>query len=160
MKTRSLALAGAVALVLGACATVGLRRGGVNIDDTYIEIHPGTQISLNDQKALAKILSKYENKIYWVENISKEVTDTGDLKCVYVAQTFLNEVSEAESTGTSYSAIQIGARPYQGSKCENVHHTPSLHHTPNIHKLTPEDYRKCKALVTEVTPILQKYSRN
>ena len=71
MRTRSLVLTGAVALALGACATVGLRRAGVNINDTYVEIYPGTQISPDDQKDLVKILSKYEKKLYWVEISTK-----------------------------------------------------------------------------------------
>ena len=171
MKTRSLALAGAVALVLGACA--GLYRGGVNINDTYIEIHPGTQISRDDQAKLLTILSKYKNKLYWVENLNNKV-DVGALSCVYVQETLLDELLKADNVaGTSYSAIQIGARPYQGThgECDNVHHTPNphisslhhtpfLHHTPNPHlaKLTPADYDKSRALVKEVTPILQKYT--
>src|SRR5437762_13584370 len=112
MKTRSLVLAGTVALVLGACATLGLRSGGVNIDDTYIEIHPGTQISPDDQKDLARILSKYKNKLYWVENIDR--VPEGELNCVYVDNTLLNEMLQSYSAGTSYSAIQIGARPTKG----------------------------------------------
>ncbi len=174
MRTRSLVLTGAVVLVLGACATVGLRRGGVNIDDTYIEIHPGTQISPDDQKDLAKILGKYEKKLYWVENINN-VADLGSLKCVFVDNTLLDELLQSYSAGTSYSAIQIGARTTKGN-CDNVHNTPNAHNTPNTHQtpnthaalvhhtpnphsqLTPADYDKSRALVKEVTPILQKYT--
>src|SRR5437667_9928967 len=169
MRTRSLVLAGAVALVLCACATVALRRGGVSIDDNYIEIHPGTQISPDDQKDLAKILGKYEKKLYWVENINN-VADLGSLKCVFVDNTLLDELLQSYSAGTSYSAIQIGARTTKGN-CDNVHNTPNahntpnthqtpnthaalVHHTPNPHPLTARDYDKSRALVKEVTPIL------
>jgi len=159
---------------------VGLRRG-VKIDDTYIEIYPGTQISPDDQKNLAKILSKYEKKLYWVENINNKA-DAGELNCVYVDNTLLDELLQSYSAGTSYSAIQIGARPTMGN-CDNVHHTPYAHHTPNTHNtpnthqtanahhtpyahhtpnphspLTPADYDKSRALVKAVTPILQKYT--
>jgi hypothetical protein len=168
MRTRSLVLTGTVVLVLGACATVGLRRGGVNIDDAYIEIRPGTQISADDQKELAKVLNKYEKKIYWVENINN-VAERGELSCVFVDNTLLNELLQSYSAGTSYSAIQIGARPTKGN-CDIVHHTPNphtsslhhtpfLHHTPNPHsQLSQADYYKSRALVKEVTPILQKYT--
>ena len=61
------------------------------------------------EKDLAEKLRKYENKIYWVENINKpSITNTGSLSCVYVDGTFLDEVSQAEASGISYSAIQIG----------------------------------------------------
>ena len=79
---------------MGACATVGLRRGGVNIDDTYIEIHPGTQISPDDQKDLAKILGKYEKKLYWVENINNKA-GAGELSCVFVDNTLLDELLQS-----------------------------------------------------------------
>ncbi len=173
MRTRSLVLAGAVALVLCACATVALRRGGVSIDDNYIEIHPGTQISPDDQKDLGKILGKYDKKLYWVENINKKA-GAGELSCVYVDNTLLNELLQSYTAGTSYSAIQIGARTTKGN-CDNVHNTPNahntpnthqtpnthaalVHHTPNPHPLTARDYDKSRALVKEVTPILQKYT--
>ena len=173
MKTRSLVLAGGVVLALAACVTGN--HSGVNINDTYIEIHPGTQISPDDQKNLTKILSKYEKKLYWVENINKKA-DTGELSCVYVDNTLLNELLQSENVGTSYSAIQIGARPSMGN-CDNVHNTPNAHNTPNTHQtanahqtrfphhtpslhvaLTATDYDKSRALVNEVTPILQKYT--
>ena len=150
-------------------------RGGVNIDDTYIEIRPGTKIDPGDQTKLLTILGKYKKKLYWVADISNRA-EVGTLSCVYVNETLLDEVSKdwTAGTGTSYSAIQIGGRPTK-SNCDNTHntpnvhstenvqHTPFLHHTPVLHttsstSLTPEDYKKSRALVKEVTPILEKYS--
>ena len=58
MKTRPqlLLLAGAAVLALGACATLELRKGGVSLHEAYIEIHPGTNISMEDEKQLDRIL--------------------------------------------------------------------------------------------------------
>ncbi len=113
-------------------------RGGVNIDDTYIEIRPGTKIDSNDQAKLLTILSKYKNKLYWVENIDNKAEAEGRLDCVYVQQTLLDDVLKSWRTGTSYSAIQIGARPKGNG--DNTHHTPNpndhaayLQHTPFLH---------------------------
>jgi hypothetical protein len=169
MKTPLLVLAGTAVLALTACVTD--HGGGLNMNDTYIEIRPGTKIDPDGQIQLARILSNYKNKLYWVKNINNKA-EIGKLDCVYVDNTLLNEVLQSTyNAGTSYSAIQIGARPIA-----NVHHTPSLnhtphfnlaslHHTPCLHhtpvlnsQLTPDDYDKSRALVKEVTPILQKYS--
>ncbi len=168
MKTRSFVLAGAVVLALAACVTGN--HGGVNMNDTFIEIRPGTKIDPDDQIKLARILSKYENKLYWVKNINNK-DEIGELKCVYVDNILLNEVLQSSySDGTSYSPIQIGARPTKGNSdnvhhapnphLSSLHHTPCLHHTPNPHpsQMTPADYDKSRALVKEVTPILQKYT--
>ncbi len=169
MKTPPLVLAGAAALALSACM---IGRGGVNIDDTYIEIRPGTKIDPGDQTKLLTILGKYKKKLYWVADINNRA-EVGTLSCVYVNETLLDDVSKdwTAGTGISYSAIQIGGRPTK-SNCDNTHHTPNphttsmsqhtpfLHHTPNPHVsgLSPADYQKSRALVNEVKPILQKYS--
>lgn len=165
MKTPLLVLAGIAVLALTACIT---DNGGPNVNDTYVEIHPGTKIDPDGQIQLARILSKYENKLYWVKNIDK--APEGELDCVYVDKAFLNELLQSTyNAGTAYSFIQIGARPTRGI-CVKVHHTPSLHHTPVLHAaflhhtpnvsthLTPADYDKARALVREVAPILQKYT--
>ena len=162
MKTPLLVLAGTAVLALAACVT----SGNYGMNDTYIEIHPGTKIDPEGQIQLARILSKYENKLYWVKNIDKAAE--GELDCVYVDSAFLNELFTFNA-GRSYSFIQIGARPTKGI-CVKVHHTPNIHHTPVLHtaflhhtpvlhsQLAPADYDKSRALVKEVTPILQKYS--
>jgi hypothetical protein len=169
MKTRSLVLTGAVALTLGACATWGLHHGGVDIDDTYVEIHPGTHFSPDDTKALNKILSEYDRRLYWVANVNgPKITDSGKLSYVYVANILLDEVEKAATAGTSYSVIQIGARDHSPHVPDHSPHVPD--HSPHIpmmseHSPHPtsilnrEDYRKCTELVKRVTPILQKYSQ-
>jgi len=167
MKTPLLVLATAV-LALSGCNIGNLGSG--NAHDTYIEIPPGTQIPPDKQKELANILSKYDTRLYWVWDIDRK-PNRGDLSCVYVDKTLLNEVSKTITTGTAYSSIQIGARPNM-SNCDQIHHTPSthhtsrahhtpfLHHTPQTHSSTlkEQDYRQSRALVKEVTPILQKYT--
>lgn len=174
MKTPLLVLVGTTVVALAACVTSG-NHGGLNMTDAYIEIRPGTKIDPEGQIQLARILSNYNNKLYWVKNINNKA-EVGKLNCVYVDNTFLNEVLQSTyNAGTSYSAIQIGARPTNGDSnnghhTRNIHHTPNphlaaLHHTPCMHhtpvlhtQLTQADYDKSRALVKEVTPILQKYS--
>lgn len=173
MKTPLLVLAGAAVLVLGACAI--WNRGGVNIDDTYVEIRPGTNINGDDQAKLLTILTKYNNKLFWVEKIGSR-PEEGKLTCMFVHETLLDEVVKGWEVGTSYSSIQIGIRRTK-SNCDQTHHTPVMHftqnphqtqwsqhtpfdhHTPNPHLTSQKDYSDSTALVREVTPILEKYTR-
>ena len=128
----------------------------------------------DDQKDLAKILGKFEKKLYWVENINNKA-DAGELSCVFVDNTLLNELLQSRDAGTSYSAIRSGPdRPRVIAIMFITRRMPItlripirrqypsaalVHHTPNPHsQLTPADYDKSRALVKEVTPILQKYT--
>ena len=174
MKTPLLVLAAAI-VALSACEIYG-NRGGVNLGDTYVEIHPGTHFSPDDTKALNKILSEYDRRLYWVANVNgPKITDSGKLSYVYVNYPFLDEVEKAATAGTSYSVIQIGARYHSPHVPDHSPHVPdhSPHvpaHSPHIpvmsgHSphptsiLSREDYRKCTELVKRVTPILQNYSQ-
>src|SRR5205809_7607698 len=111
MKPHWLVLAGVVTLILAACATLGLRTGCVNIDDTYIEIHPGTNIAPTDEAALRKILSQYKSKLYWIRKKDRQnlINDEGKLSEIYINKALLDEQATGEQQGISYSAIQIGA---------------------------------------------------
>lgn len=183
MKTPLLVLAAAI-VALSACEIFG-NRGGVNLGDTYLEINPGTRFSPDDTKALNKILSEYDKKLYWVATVDgSKITDTGKLSYVYCNYPFLNEVAKAETDGISYSAIQIGARYHSPHVPDHSPHVPdhSPHvpmltthpsapaHSPHVPMMTQhsphptsvlsnDDYRKCTELVKRVTPILQNYSQ-
>lgn len=160
MKTRSLVLTGAVALTLGACATWGLHHGGVEIHDTYVEIHPGTHFSPDDTTALNKILSEYDRRLYWVASVNgPKITDSGKLSYVYVDNIFLDEVEKAATAGTSYSVIQIGAREHSphvpGHPAQVSDHSPHVpDHSPHVPDRSPHvpDHSPHVPMMSEHSP--------
>jgi len=189
MKTRPqlLFLAGAAALALGACATtLALKRGGVCLQQAYIAIHPGTKISPEDEAQLYNILRQYKSSLYKIKTTANDqMTTRGSLKDVYIKPNLLAEA--ANSSGVSYSALQIGMaersshvdqvnhpdRTCHVEHTNHIEHTQNVEHTKNIEhtsivehtrsveaKINPSDYAKCVELVRRVTPILKKYSRN
>jgi hypothetical protein len=188
MKTRPLLflLAGAAALALGACATLSLKRGGVCLQEAYIAIHPGTNISPQDEAQLDHILRQYKSSLYKIKKTQNgQMTTRGRLKDVYIKPDLLAEV--ANSGGVSYWALQIGMAErsshidhadHPDKTChvehtnhiehtsniehtQNVEHTQNIEHTQNVEsQISPKDYAKCVELVRRVTPILRKYSRN
>src|SRR5207247_557510 len=187
MKTRSLVLTGAFALTLGACATWGLFHRGVDIDESFIQIHPGTKITPEDQAKLDQILSQYKTKLYKIKNNvnGNLMPAKGHLNNLYIEQSFLAEVAQAETNGVPYSALQIGAAgnaehapvpdhaprpdlapspdhapvPDHAPRPEHAprpDHAPVPDHAPRPDLLSREDFRKCTELVKRVTPILKK----
>jgi len=175
MRPKLLLLAGGAALALGACATVGLRHHGVTFHDAFIEIHPGTNIKLGDQKQLDKILSQYDKSLYKIIKRTEngKVTTQGRLKDVLIEESLLAEVRNAG--GVSFSALQIGtqAHPDQTDHPSHANH-PELtdHPSQNVHPSHNEHpsqtvrpdhpsvigYKICVELVNRVTPVLKKYS--
>ncbi len=98
MKTRPqlLFLAGAAVLALGACATVELAKGKVSLHEAYIDIHPGTNISIDDEKQLDRILRKYKASFYKIKKIENgQVKTQGRLKDIFIEQKLLTEVKKA-----------------------------------------------------------------
>ncbi len=98
MKTRPQLLfwAGAAVLALGACATLELQKAGVSLHQAYIEIHPGTNISKDDEKQLNRILRKYKASFYKIKKIENgQVKTQGRLKDIFIEQKLLTEVKKA-----------------------------------------------------------------
>ena len=181
MKTRPqllFLLAGGAALALGACATLGLMQGGVCLQEAYIAIHPGTNISPEDERQLDQILRQYKSSLYKIKKTENgQMTTRGRLKDVYIKQDLLAEV--ANSGGVSYSALQIGMAE-RSSHVDHMNHvdhtshpdltchpdhTNHVEHTTHVDhashpEINPKDYAKCVELVRRITPILKKYSRN
>jgi hypothetical protein len=184
MKVRPqlLLLAGGTALALGACATLGLRHSGVTFHDAYVEIHPGTNISPEDQKALEKVLRHYDSSLYKIRRTENgRVRTYGRLKDVLTENRLLAEVGTA--TGIANSALQIGtqAHPDQTSHPnhnnhpeqndhpqqnnhpqQNDHPQHNDHPTSTLHQDHPQQigFQICAELVNRVTPILKKYSHD
>ena len=163
MKTRPqlLLLAGAAALALGACATLRLKGGGVTLHDTYIEIHPGTNISPQDEQQLYRILGQYNSFFYKIKKTENaQVNTRGRLKDVFIEQTLLTEVAAAG--GVSHFALQIGTHP-QHMHPQHLQHPEHMHLNPKYHPqhiVLAKDSEKMVEMVRRVTPILQKYSRD
>jgi hypothetical protein len=176
MKTRPqlLILAGAAALALGACATLQLGKGGVSLHATSIEIHPGTNISPQDEQQLYRILGRYKSFLYKINKTENaQVKPRGQLKDVFIEQTLLTEVGKAG--GRSHFALQIGTQAPPPDHPQHMHpppdhpqhmypppdhpHKPGLKYHPT--KIaTVQDYKDMVEMVRKVTPILQKYSRD
>ena len=169
-------LAGGTALALGACATWGLRHSGVAFHDAYVEIHPGTNISPEDQKALEKVLRQYDSSLYKIRRtVNGRVITRGRLKDVLIEDRLLAEVSNA--AGTANSTLQIGTQAHSEQTIhpnhnnhpeqndhpqQNNHPQHNDHPTSTLHQDHPQQigYQICSELVNRVTPILKKYSHD
>jgi hypothetical protein len=160
MKTRPqlLLLAGAVVLALGACATLVGGRGGVSLHEAYIEIHPGTNISIDDdENHLRQILGEYKSYYYKIKKTENgRVRTWGELKDIFIERKLVTEATNAG--GVSYWTLQIG------TKAHPDHHLyPDRvrgHEIGHPDTFTRRDYEKMAEMVRRVTPILKKYSRD
>lgn len=159
MKTRPRwFLVGAAALALGACATFCLRRGGVTLHEDYIAVHPGTNISPEDEKQLDGILRQYKSSLYQLKKTEGgQIQTKGRLQDVYVDQALLKGV--ADPAGVSFWAVQIGDRTIHVDHTIHPDHTIRPDHISHP-DVSPKDYEKSLELVRRVTPILKKYSRD
>jgi hypothetical protein len=190
MKTRPqlLFLAGAAVLALGACATLELGKPGVSLNEAYIEIHPGTNISMDDEKQLNRILRQYKNFFYKIKKTENgQVKTQGRLKDIFIEQKVLTEVKNAG--GVSYWALQIGTKAHPDRTIHpdhtihpertihpdhtihpdrvahpehTIHPERTIHPDHTIHpdSFTEQDCNEMMEMVRRVTPILKKYSRD
>jgi hypothetical protein len=81
----------------------------VTIKDDVVLIHPGTEFSKADRKALNDILSKYDKSLYKIE-IYKDgkVTRTqGKLSDVLIDKALAAEATDAKAKGNSNRTLQI-----------------------------------------------------
>lgn len=183
MRPQLLLLAGGTALALGACVTtLGSRHGGVTFHDAYVEIHPGTNISPEDQRELVKILRQYDSSLYKIRRTDNgRVTTRGRLKDVLIEDRLQAEVSNGG--GIAFSSLQIGtqAHPDHSIQAEHNSHPEQNNHPqqnvhpqqnsrpqhnehPNsaLHQQHPQliGFEICSELVSRVTPVLKKYSHD
>lgn len=185
MKTRPqlFLLAGGMALALGACATDWWgHRTGVTIHDAYIEIHPGTNISAADQRALERVLRKYDSSLYKIKKTTDgKVSMRGRLEDVLINDRLLAQATSA--AGLSNSTLQIGTEAHPDHTIQPNHNNhpeqndhpqqnshPQQNNRPQrdnhpqqtVHQDHPQQigYAVCSELVQRVTPILRKYSHD
>jgi hypothetical protein len=164
-------LAVSIALIVVACTITQTHAPGVSINETSVQIYPGTKISSDDQKALDAVLKNFNKSLYQIRTYDrgKLVKTRGSLEDARIDQKLVAEVSKASQKGVSDSTLQLGnpqkftiGWPNQASA--NVFTSrasspppppsPSTQPTPSSTEL-----RVSKRLVSLVTPILQKYSR-
>ena len=111
------------------------------MQEAYIAIHPGTNISPEDERQLYHILGQYKSSLYKVKKTaSGQMTTRGRLKDVYIKPDLLAEV--ANSGGVSYSALQIGMAERSShidqanhpDRTCHIEHTNHIEHTQNVER--------------------------
>jgi hypothetical protein len=185
MKIRWIFALGVLVAVLISCQCLHKRssEGAVRIDEHSIEI-PGTAISKADQDALNKIFRKYDDSLYRIavyENGSRK-HEIGKMDEIQLADVTKDYARHASAVGLSSWIFQLGARTHvthfpptthitKGqtthlTKGETTHVTtgqPTHVTTGQPTHVTHDDFagltQESDALVKEVTPILEKYSK-
>jgi len=147
-----LAVGVSVTLIVVACTITPTHAPGVSIQETFIEIYPGTKISSEDQKALDAVLKKFDKSLYKIRTYDrgKLVKTQGSLTDLEIDQTLLAEVTKASLKGVSNLADQIGNPmrvAYAPAGVGHVGTPPPL----------SQGNQGSKRLVRLVTPILAKY---
>jgi len=105
LKYVGLAIAVGSVLVIANCAQ--WQRGPVTIEKNRIILHPGTQISQADAKALNEILKKYDKSLYRIDiyRNGQKQKSLGQLSDVYLDRTVESEGAMAK--GNLYWAHQV-----------------------------------------------------
>jgi hypothetical protein len=144
-----LSLVAGIALIVVGAAIAEKQRAGVSIEKTSVQIHPGTKISSDDQKALDAVLKHFDKSLYKIETYDrgKVVRKQGNL--LDVDGSLVAEVKKALVDGGSFWAVQIGRADLTASTHQN-------NHVSNPAKI---DLQESERLRTRVAPILQKYSQ-
>jgi hypothetical protein len=187
MKIRWIFALGLLVAVLISCQCLRKRssQGAVQIGEHSILI-PGTAISTADQEALNKIFRKYDGSVYRVavyENgsLKKQI---GKMKEMRLADVTKDYARNATAIGLSSWIFQLGARthvthypptttvirppgqPTHVTTGQTTHVTtgePTHVTTGQPTHVTHPDFtsieQESDALVKEVTPILEKYSK-
>ena len=145
------------------------QRPQVSVHETFVQIHPGTRISGDDQRALDAVLKHYGGSLYQLRtyNHGKVVRTQGKLKDARIDQTLVAEVNEAALRGVSYVAVQIGRAnsPRQTPTPVTGPTSPTDNYTSKVHIPTPAPNTagklpmEAREMVNRVAPILQKYSQ-
>jgi hypothetical protein len=145
---RLLALGAGTAAVLPLTGFAQAKQGGVTIENQSITIHPGTKLSKADETALNNVLSKYDKKLYRVETYKdgKLVKTVGELK--------LDKETASEVTNAKGPKAQV--QRDLGLTDSTIIIAGSTKQVPTRSVTTDE---KAKALINQLKPILQKYSK-
>lgn len=147
-------LAVSIALVVVASTMAQKRVAGVSIHKTFVEIHPGTKISSDDQKSLDAVLEKFNKSLYKIRTYDhgKLVKTQGSLEDVRIPQKLVAEVTKASQEGFSDSTLVLGDPIALNWTSGTKGPTP----TPSPQSTSVQI--EAKRLVKAVTPIVGKYS--
>jgi hypothetical protein len=171
MKVCFIFALGLLVVVLLSCETIRKQSvaSGQNIKiDKHSVLIPGTTISQQDQDAVTRIFKKYDSSLYRIavyENgsLKRHIGKMSEMQIGEVAREYSNN---ARASGLTNWTMQIGLTTHvmtsvtagspthvttAGSPTHVTTHGSSTH----ITKIPQES----DALVKEVTPILEKYSR-
>ena len=160
MKIRWIFALGLLVVVLISCQCLRKRsQDAVRIEEHSILI-PGTAISTADQEALSKIFRKYDRSLYRVAvyekgSLKKQIGKMDEMQLADVTKDYSRN---ATATGLSSWIFQLGLRTHV------THYGPSTHVTTGqpTHVTHPDFAsieQESDALVKEVTPVLEKYSK-
>ncbi|MGI8891162.1 MAG: hypothetical protein ACR2G0_10330 [Chthoniobacterales bacterium] len=143
-------------------------RSAVQINEHTILI-PGTSISGTDQEALNRVFRKYDNSLYRIafyENGGPK-KQIGEMDEMQVAEITKDYARKATASGLSSWIFQIGRRTHitlhpsattHVTTGQTTHVTMSESTHVTRHQFASID-DESDALVKEVTPILEKYSK-
>jgi hypothetical protein len=123
------------------------KTGTVTFEPYGIVMHPGTKISKSDEVKLNEILRKYDDRLYRIETYQngKLVKKEGRLKekelpDIYITQEIVSEVANAKVAGLSVSTMCLSTSDKKAP----------------LRQLQREQGKK---LVQELSPVLQKYTK-
>lgn len=150
-----------IALVVVATAIAQQHAAGVSIQETSIQIHPGTKISSDDQKALDAVLRNFNNSLYKIRTYDhgKLVRTQGSLEDARIDQKLVAKANKASQEGISDVALQIGnlGNPIAYIFQQHIQTTPPPNSRNPIY--IHQQYLDSKQLATRIAPILKKYSQ-
>ena len=147
-------LAVSIALVVVASTMAQKRVAAVSIHETFVEIHPGTKISSDDQKSLDAVLKQFNKSLYKIRTYDhgKLVKTQGSLEDVRIPQKLVAEVTKASQEGFSDSTLVLGDPIALNWTSGTKGPTP----TPSPQSTSVQI--EAKRLVKAVTPIVGKYT--
>jgi len=173
LKCIGLAVVVGSVLVIANCAQG--QRGTVTIKKTGIILHPGTQISQADAKALNEVLKKYDKSLYRIDIYSKgeKKKSLGQLNDVYLDRTVVSEVAawkeSSEEATASLQVITTYTPTIPGGPSAPI---PFLTPLPVPPSEAPSEgppktpspgsagEKAAKELIERLKPILEKYSKS
>jgi hypothetical protein len=166
MKLRLILALGLVIAALVSCEAIRRQSAANRVTfDEHSVLIPGTAISGDDQEAISKIFKKYDSSLYRVaeyENgtLKKQLGKMSDLQVGAIASEY---PSNAKASGLTNWTMKIGSpshittvgSPNHVTTAGSPNHVTTAGRPSHVTTISPES----DALIKEVTPILEKYSK-
>lgn len=139
----ALGIVGSAVVLFGAQQGQKADKKGhkVEITKDAVLIHPTVKLSPADEKAMDKVLSGYEKKLYKIETLKhgKVIKTRGSLPAAFMNAQLKAEVSKAKAEGADDTADQ--------ANCPNPCHPDGIHATDSDRA----------TFIQKLAPILKKY---